>query len=89
MVVGCKEDLLYKMDELGRLLSSIKKENVNQEIYELCYNYSHEIAICRNTICNISNDNITYEQSMLIKQAERNINRLYQFRNYIENLIKR
>lgn len=82
-----KEDLLYKMEELARLLDLVKRENVSEELLDLCHNYRHEIIVCRNTINTISN-NMTYEQRLLLKQAEDNINRLYSFKDYIEKLTK-
>lgn len=80
------EDLLIKMDEISELLNSIRKENVNDEIFELSYNYSYEIIKCRNMIKDIINSEITYNQYLLIKQARDNIDRLYKFKDYIIKL---
>lgn len=83
-----KEDLLYKMEELSELLDLVREENVNEELFELCYKYRYEIIVCRNMILSIDINNMAYKQYMLVKQAEENINKLYSFRDYIESLTK-
>lgn len=80
------EDLIMKMDEISELLNSIKKENVENEVFELSYKYRYEIIKCRNMINNINKSKISYNQYLLIKQANDNINRLYRFKDYIIKL---
>lgn len=80
------EELLLKMDEMSKLLNSIKMENVTKEIFELSYNYSYEIIKCRNMINELISSEMTYNQYQLIKQARDNIDRLYKFKDYIIKL---
>lgn len=80
------EELIRKMDELSELLNLVRKENVSDELFELCYNYRYEIIICRNTINKLNSDRMTPNQFLLVKQAKDNINRLYNFKDYILKL---
>ena len=81
-----KEDLIYKIEELVTVLNLIDKGKVNKELMELCYKYSNELILYKNIIIEMDFNNITYNNYRLIRQAENNINKLYQFRNYIEKL---